>query len=131
MLAIRVGQVFGGEQVLPDAGVVLVEGGRILDVQPHGMTLPDGCAVADHPHATLLPGLIDTHVHLCGDSGLGALDRLPTFSDEELTAVIEEALRAHLATGVTTGRGGPRRRAGGDRPYPSPHRHPRRPRRRC
>jgi imidazolonepropionase-like amidohydrolase len=102
MLAIRVGQVFGGEQVLPDAGVVLVEGSRILAVQPRGMAVPDGCAVADHPQATLLPGLIDTHVHLCGDSGVGALDRLPDFSDEELTTVIEEALRAHLAAGVTT-----------------------------
>jgi imidazolonepropionase-like amidohydrolase len=60
MLAIRVGQVFSGEQVLPDAGVVLVEGGRILDVQPPGMTLPGGCAVADYSDATLLPGLIDT-----------------------------------------------------------------------
>jgi imidazolonepropionase-like amidohydrolase len=102
MLAIRVGQVFSGEQVLPDAGVVLVQGGRILGVQPHGMTLPGGCAVADYAHATLLPGLIDTHVHLCGDSGLSALDRLPTFNDEELTTVIEDALRVHLATGVTT-----------------------------
>ncbi len=102
MLAIRVGQVFGGEQVLPDAGVVLVEGGRILSVQPHGMALPGVYAVADHPDATLLPGLIDTHVHLCGDSGPGALDRLPTFSDEELTTVIEDALRVHLAVGVTT-----------------------------
>jgi imidazolonepropionase-like amidohydrolase len=102
MLAIRVGQVFGGEQVLPDARVVLVESGRILGVQPHGMALPGGCAVADHPGATLLPGLIDTHVHLCGDSGLGALDRLPTFSDEELNAVIEDALCVHLAAGVTT-----------------------------
>src|SRR6266540_18992 len=102
MLAIRVGQVFSGEQLLPDAGVVLVEGGRILGVQPPGMALPGGCAVADYSDATLLPGLIDTHVHLCGDSGLGALDRLPTFGDEELTAVIGDALRVHLAAGVTT-----------------------------
>jgi imidazolonepropionase-like amidohydrolase len=73
-----------------------------LGVQPPGMALPDGCAVADYSPATLLPGLIDTHVHLCGDSGPGALDRLPTFSDEELTTVIEDALLVHLAVGVTT-----------------------------
>lgn len=60
------------------------------------------CDVVDFPDATLLPGLIDTHVHLCGDGGLGVLDRLPTFSDEEMTAVIEDSLRAHLACGVTT-----------------------------
>ncbi|MGH3605403.1 MAG: amidohydrolase family protein, partial [Pseudonocardiaceae bacterium] len=67
-----------------------------------GMPLPDGCDVVDFPDATLLPGLIDTHVHLCGDGGHGALDRLPTFSAEEMTAVIEGSLRAHLASGVTT-----------------------------
>ncbi|MGH3547002.1 MAG: amidohydrolase family protein [Pseudonocardiaceae bacterium] len=52
--------------------------------------------------ATLLPGLIDAHVHLCCDSGPGALDRLLAFSDAELNAVIENALRAQLASGVTT-----------------------------
>lgn len=102
VLAIRVGQVFDGERVIPGAGVVLAEGTRILGVQPHDMALPGGCKVAEYPDATLLPGLIDTHVHLCADSGPGALDRLPTFSDEEMTAVIEHALRVHLATGVTT-----------------------------
>jgi imidazolonepropionase-like amidohydrolase len=66
------------------------------------MPLPQGCELVAFPDATLLPGLIDTHVHLCGDGGLGALDRLPTFSDEEMTAVIEDSLRAHLACGVTT-----------------------------
>jgi imidazolonepropionase-like amidohydrolase len=94
--------VFDGERNLPGAATVLIEGSRIVGVQPSGMPLPHGCEVVDFPDATLLPGLIDTHVHLCGDGGHGALDRLPTFSDEEMTAVIEDSLRAHLASGVTT-----------------------------
>lgn len=102
MIAIRARRVFDGEILVAAADTVLVEGGCIVGVAPCGMALPDGCDVVDFPDATLLPGLIDTHVHLCGDGGPGALDRLPTFSDEEMTAVIEDSLRAHLACGVTT-----------------------------
>jgi imidazolonepropionase-like amidohydrolase len=72
--------VFDGERIVPRAETVLLEGSRIAGVQPSGMPLPDGCEVVDFPDATLLPGLIDTHVHLCGDGGHSALDRLPTFS---------------------------------------------------
>jgi imidazolonepropionase-like amidohydrolase len=39
---------------------------------------------------------------LCCDSGRSALDHLPQLTDGELVAAIEEALRAHLAAGVTT-----------------------------
>lgn len=102
MIAIRARRVFDGERIVPDAETVLIDGSRIVGVAPSGMPLPDGCDVVDFPDATLLPGLIDTHVHLCGDGGHGALDRLPTFSAEEMTAVIEGSLRAHLASGVTT-----------------------------
>ena len=51
---------------------------------------------------TLLPGLVDAHVHLCGDGREGALDRLESYDDAELSVVIEEALRRSLAAGVTT-----------------------------
>jgi imidazolonepropionase-like amidohydrolase len=50
----------------------------------------------------VLPGLIDTHVHLCADSQDGALGRLPGFTDEELAAVIDASLHAQVAAGVTT-----------------------------
>lgn len=102
MLAIRAHQVFDGERLLADGSAVLVDEGRIAGVQPGGTPLPGHCDVAEFPGATLLPGLIDAHVHLCADSGVGALDRLPDFSDEEMTAVIENALGVQLAAGVTT-----------------------------
>jgi cytosine/adenosine deaminase-related metal-dependent hydrolase len=102
MLAIRARQVFDGERLLAEGSVVLVDEGRIAGVQPGGTALPGDCNLAEFPGATLLPGLIDAHVHLCADSGAGALDRLPDFSDEEMTAVIENALGVQLAAGVTT-----------------------------
>jgi amidohydrolase family protein len=57
--------------------------------------------LAERAGATLLPGLIDAHVHLCGDSRDGALDRLVGHSDGEQAEVIEAGLRRQLAAGVT------------------------------
>ena len=50
----------------------------------------------------MLPGLIDTHVHLVADSGFGALDRIAGLPTDEIDAVITEGLRRQLAAGVTT-----------------------------
>lgn len=49
--------------------VILVEDGRILSVTP-GAAVPAGAGdVIDLPGKTVLPGLIDLHVHLTGDPG--------------------------------------------------------------
>jgi imidazolonepropionase-like amidohydrolase len=102
MIALEVGAVFDGEVYSADGVVLVIEGPRILSVDPIGTALPPGCELVRYQGATLLPGLIDTHVHLCCDSGPGALDRIPDFSADELAGVIEDSLRAQLATGVTT-----------------------------
>ena len=101
-LVVRAPRGFDGERALPDGVSVLVDGGRVVGVEPMDAPLPDGWPVADFPDATILPGLIDAHVHLCGDAGPGALERLPAFDDEHLAGVIDDALRRHLAAGVTT-----------------------------
>jgi imidazolonepropionase-like amidohydrolase len=53
--------VESGKMLTP--GEVRVEGGRIVDVGP-GLSHPLGVNVIDLGDATLLPGLIDAHVHL-------------------------------------------------------------------
>ncbi|GIH97340.1 amidohydrolase family protein [Planobispora siamensis] len=101
ILAIRAARVFDGERLLDGVTVVLVEDGRIAGVEP-GPAVPDGWPVHDLPGGTVLPGLIDAHVHLCADSGPGALDRLTEATREQLEATIEASLKLHLAAGVTT-----------------------------
>lgn len=94
--------MFDGVEYSGGDAVVLVEGGRVAAVLPSGSAVPAGCEVVRYEGATLLPGLIDGHVHLCCDSGPGALDRIPSFSDDELIAVIEKSLADQLAAGVTS-----------------------------
>jgi imidazolonepropionase-like amidohydrolase len=49
-------------------GVVVVQGGRIV-AAGSGLAVPAGATVIDLGDATLLPGFIDAHVHLTGESG--------------------------------------------------------------
>ena len=101
-LVVRAPRGFDGECVLPGGVSVLVDDGRIAAVEAADAPLPDGWPVAEFADTTILPGLIDAHVHLCGDAGPGALERLPGFDDAHLAAVIDDALRRQLAHGVTT-----------------------------
>jgi imidazolonepropionase-like amidohydrolase len=100
-LAIRAGRAFDGRSAIRDGVLVLCADGQIVGVEPAGSAPPAGWPVAEFPGGTVLPGMIDCHVHLCGDSRHGALDRLAGYDDDELSHVIEAALRAQLAAGVT------------------------------
>ncbi len=97
----RADLAFDGEKAVPGGALVLVEDGVIIGVEPGGAPAPDGCEVTYLPGTTMLPGLIDTHSHLCGNSDPDALDRLPDLSSDELDVAIEAALAAQLANGVT------------------------------
>ena len=63
--------------------IVLIDGDRIAEVGPNVQT-PEGAKVVDLGAATLLPGLIDLHTHLCGKYGVHWEDELikttPAFS---------------------------------------------------
>ena len=102
MYAIRAGTAFDGERHLPGGALVVLDGARIAAVQPAGTRPPDGCDVLDAPNGIVLPGLVDTHVHLCADGTNGTLDRMGEPSEDRLHEVIAESLRRHLAAGVTT-----------------------------
>src|SRR5690349_951840 len=101
MDAYRADLAFDGDRALRGGATVFVRDGVIAGVEPASAPVPDGCAVTYLPGTTLLPGLIDTHSHLCGNDRQDALDRLPGLDPGELAATIGASLRAQLAGGVT------------------------------
>ena len=102
MFAIRARNAFDGDRFVAGGVTVIIEGSTIAGIEPASYALPADCPVTDHGEATVLPGLIDTHVHLVGDSRPMALERVAAYSDGELDAVVTEALERHRASGVTT-----------------------------
>jgi imidazolonepropionase-like amidohydrolase len=90
---------FDGTAPIPGGAFVLVDQGVIVAVEAAACPVPDGCPVTDAP--ALLPGLIDSHVHLCADSSPRALEKIPSLSPAELTQVIDTAEQQHLRAGVT------------------------------
>jgi imidazolonepropionase-like amidohydrolase len=67
--ALKAARIFDGTSDAVKAnGVVLVQGGKI-QAAGSGLAIPAGATVIDLGDATLLPGFIDAHVHLTGESG--------------------------------------------------------------
>jgi imidazolonepropionase-like amidohydrolase len=102
VFAVRAEHAFDGEDFRVGGATVPVVEGRIVKVEPAAYEPPSDFELVNHGDATLLPGLIDTHVHLVGDSGVMALERVAGHSSEQIADVVSEALRRQLAAGVTT-----------------------------
>lgn len=69
--AVRAGKLFDpiAGKMLPNQ-IILIEGDRIAAVGPAGdISIPDGASAIDLSRATVLPGLIDGHVHLTDATG--------------------------------------------------------------
>ncbi|MEE4175294.1 MAG: amidohydrolase family protein [Xanthomonadales bacterium] len=79
---------------------LVVEDGRIVAVRD-GFETPDGAEVVDLSDAWVLPGLIDSHVHLLGEGGPD--ERLKTFTDSSADVALSGALfaRRTLEAGFT------------------------------
>lgn len=100
--AYRVDRAFDGEATIAGGALLLVQGGRILAVQPGAVATPTGFTEVALPGVTALPGLVNTHVHLVGDGRPDALALDATRTPAEREAVVRASLAAQLAAGVTT-----------------------------
>lgn len=98
---LRAGRLFDGRTWHAGAAQVAVEGGRIVEVGPQAPVGAD-VEVLDLGAATLLPGLVDAHVHLTWDASPDAVTHVTEASPEELLTQAERAASAALAVGVTT-----------------------------
>ena len=92
-------------EVVREQAAVLLEGDAIRRVgTAETVHAPEGASVheIDYGDATILPGLVDSHVHLNGIGDGRAGDELATLPDEVLTVQAAENARRHLYSGVTT-----------------------------
>ena len=81
---------------------VIVENGRIARIE-NGFTAPAGAVVLDERARTVMPGLIDIHVHLTGDANLPWYERLtPKYSDAYAATVGLKNALAMARSGFTT-----------------------------
>ena len=62
--ALRAARVFDGETLHEDFPLVVIDGWRIATIERTAARPSDDLRVLDLGDATLLPGLIDAHVHL-------------------------------------------------------------------
>ncbi|MFE9674934.1 amidohydrolase family protein [Streptomyces sp. NPDC006259] len=92
LTAITGARVFDGEKTL-GVTTVLVDGGRIARI---GGDVPDGAEVVDGSGATLLPGLIDAHVHT-GRDALALALRFGVTTELEMQGTHTRDNRAHIS----------------------------------
>ncbi|MEM8855671.1 MAG: amidohydrolase family protein [Pseudomonadota bacterium] len=102
--AIKADRVLDGSGNDPlEPGCVVVDGGRIKSV--HAGPVPEGLAAdatIDLPGCTLMPGLIDTHVHLnLPGTGVGFEESVEEGAGVLLASSVSAAGKA-LAAGITT-----------------------------
>lgn len=96
LTAYRAGQVFDGERALGPATVV-VQDGTVREVTAGAV--PDAVDLGDH--VTILPGLVDPHVHLGFDCSTDLLAGMAV-DDDALLERMRASARAMVAAGVTT-----------------------------
>jgi imidazolonepropionase-like amidohydrolase len=98
-------RVMTGDETLADGAVVI--GDRTVDWAGPAAALPAEYAArprTDYPDATIMPGLIDSHVHLGFDGGPNPATRMRAQTDEQQLILMLHSARELLGVGVTTAR---------------------------
>jgi len=94
-VAIRAGRMFDSKTgTMVNNQVILIRGDKIVDVGPN-LAVPAGARVIDLSNATVMPGMIDAHVHVVTDGGPGS-----SASERTLTALANA--QTDLDAGFTT-----------------------------
>ncbi|OJF16282.1 amidohydrolase family protein [Couchioplanes caeruleus] len=99
--AVRAAGWFDGRDGRPGPVLVVIDGGRITAVDTTGAPPATDLPVRDLGDVTVLPGLVDAHVHLAFDPAEPP-ERLATVPEPVLLDRMAAHAQAHLAAGVTT-----------------------------
>lgn len=105
-MLITAGRILAGDTAVTD-GAALVRDGIITAVGPRAdveAQADSGEPRQSFPDSTLLPGLIDAHVHLVFDAGADPVTTMQEASDKDLLEGMRKRADQLLATGVTTAR---------------------------
>jgi imidazolonepropionase-like amidohydrolase len=104
VVAVRAGRLFDAKAgTMLNGQVILIRGDRIADVGPN-VTIPPGARVIDLGAATALPGMIDTHAHLFGQTGtsteraVSAIVRAQTMLNAGFTTLVDMDSRGGFST---------------------------------
>jgi imidazolonepropionase-like amidohydrolase len=98
-------RVMTGGETVTDGAVVIGDGtvdwsGPAAALPAEYLSLPR----ADYPGSTIMPGLIDSHVHLAFDGGPNPAARMRAETDEQQLMLMLHSARELLGVGVTTAR---------------------------
>lgn len=100
---LRNGTIIVGNGLVHEGGTIIVEGGSIAYAGPAPRGSVSGKdAVLDLKGKTVLPGLIDCHVHLCLDGSPDPMSRLLTESVPVVALKMARNARLTLEGGMTT-----------------------------
>jgi imidazolonepropionase-like amidohydrolase len=103
LTVLRAAAMFDGvSSVLMARPSVVVADGVIAAVDGPAGPVPADAHVVDLPGLTLMPGLVDTHLHLCFDASNDPVGHLAEAGDDLLRVQIADAARRALRAGVTT-----------------------------
>ncbi|MGH3766150.1 MAG: amidohydrolase family protein [Pseudonocardiaceae bacterium] len=102
LLAVRAARLFDGERSL-GPGTVLISGGRIIDVDTTAADPPPAAQRLDlGSDVSVLPGLIDAHVHLAFDASKDVVAGIGAVEDGQLLAQMAQSAHRALRAGITT-----------------------------
>jgi len=99
-IVLKGGRIFTGTGAPVFTGTVVVDKGRIAHVLPDGMTdWPSDAIVYDLAGQTIMPGLIDCHIHMCYTEPGLSMAIAQSRADATLRSI--ERLRYYVESGVT------------------------------